>query len=241
MRSRGQASVEWLALVALVAVLLAGAAAVLAARGLPEPPGAWLGASDPLQRAYGEPTARLVRRYAPALLLERGIADAPVDPRACRAAACARGARGVLFTHVVRRGAVTYVQYWAYWPDSSWNGIAGRHRDDWESFQVRVNADGSADARASAHRGYTGGRIGPDLNVNQVRPQWVPPRWRAAWVPWRGGWRVARYSHAGYVTAATGGRAVALVPLEPLALPQRYAVAPPWRKLVWSDPESWAT
>jgi hypothetical protein len=173
------------------------------------------------------------------LVLERGTVGVPVDPRVCRAVACSLGARPVLFTHVVRRGATTYVQYWAYWPDSSWHGVAGRHADDWESFQVRVNPDGTADARASAHHGYTGPRVGPDLNVNQVRPEWAPPRFRRGWTRWQGGYRVARDSHAGFVTAAGGDApSVTLVALDPSVMPQIYAVTPPWRKAVYADPES---
>ena len=182
MRERGQASLEWLAVVLVVALLLGGGA-VAAVRALPA-------ADDDVE---------LARRHAAAIVLERGTVGVPVDPRTCRGVACSVGAEPVLFTHVVRRGPVTYVQYWAYWPDSSWHGVAGRHADDWESFQVRIDADGTAWARASAHHGYTGHRVGPDLNVNQVRPDWVPARWRRGWVRWRGGYRVARHSHAGYV------------------------------------------
>lgn len=225
MGQRGQSSIEYVALVAVVVLLMAGAASLVRAR-LPAPVDADLA---------------LARRYAPALIFERGVTESPVDPRRCRAVACARGAQPVLFTRVVRRGPVTYVQYWAYWPDSSWNGIAGRHPDDWESLQLRINADGSIDARASAHRGYTGARIGPDLNLNQVRPTLVPERWRRGWTRWRGGWRIARYSHAGFVTDAAPGPPARLVPLDPAALPQDYAVTPPWRKAVYADPESWAT
>jgi hypothetical protein len=228
MGERGQGSVEYVALVAVVALLLGGGAAVVA-RLAPGPP------------TRAEADRALALRHAPALVFERGISDAPVDPRACRAVACARGARPVLFTHVLRRGPVTYVHYWAYWPDSSWHGVAGRHADDWESLQLRINADGTIDARASAHHGYTGPRIGPDLNLNQVRPALVPRPWRGGWTRWRGGWRIARHSHAGFVTTAGGTRDIILVPLDPATLPQDYAVTPPWRKAVYSDPESPAT
>jgi hypothetical protein len=188
-----------------------------------------------------------VRRHAPGIVFERGIPDAPVDPRRCRVVACAIGAAPVLFTHVVRRDGTTYVQYWAYWPDSSWHGVAGRHADDWESFQVRIAPDGSADARASAHHGYTGHRIGPDLNLNQVDPRWVPARWRRGWTTDTGWYEVARSSHAGFVSRAPGEDRVApagevtLVPIETAHLPETYAITPPWRKRVYTDPESSAT
>ena len=35
-------------------------------------------------------------------------------------------------------------------------GDKGFHRDDWESYQVRINPDGTVDARASSHSGYNG-------------------------------------------------------------------------------------
>jgi hypothetical protein len=167
--------------------------------------------------------------------------DAPVDPRACRRRACADGAAPTLFTHVVRAGAAVYVQYWEYFPDSVWNGVAGRHADDWESYQVRIEPSGRVHVRASAHHGYTGRRVGPDLNLNQVHSGLVPV---AAWTAPTGWLRIARGSHAGYVARGPLGRRttpadeVVLVPIETAQLPGRYAVAPPWRKRVYADPES---
>lgn len=245
MGSRGQASIEYVALLALVAALLAGGALAI---GRARSPLRSLSPSDPVREAYAEEDEALVRRFAPGLRFERGILDAPVDPRACREPACARGAAPVLFTHVVHRGAATYVQYWAYWVDSSWHGVAGRHADDWESFQVRIDPDGTADARASAHHGYTGRRIGPDLNVNQVHPPWVPGRFRRGWIRYQGWYRIATHSHAGFVSPSPGdGRSVpagqvTLIPIETTTdLPPLYAITPPWRKRVYADPESAAT
>jgi hypothetical protein len=246
MGQRGQASVEWIALVGAITLVL-GAATLVVGRSLVphrEQTSPNLG-----REAYGEATAALVERFAPGLAYERGLLEGPVDPRTCRVVACARAAAPVLFTHVVHRGATTYVQYWAYFPDSSWHGIAGKHLDDWESFQVRINPDGTADARASAHHGYTGHRIGPDLNVNQVNPSLVPARWRQGWVPYEGWWAIASHSHAGYVTSSLAARRwspperLTLIPLETTAasLPATYAITPPWRKTVYFDPESAAT
>lgn len=238
MGQRGQASAEWLALLCVVAGGLAAAGSVVAraltaAGGRSKAPDAWL--RSPTAGA----DAALAVRWAPRIVFERGMRDHPVDPRVCRARACAEGSDPpVLFTHVVHRGATTYVQYWAYWPDSSWNGIAGRHADDWESFQVRIDPDGTAVARASAHHGYTGPRIGPDLNVNQVRPGWVPRRWRSGWTAYADGYRVAKDSHAGFVTSAGGGRRPVLLTLDPATMPPAYAITPPWRKTVYTDPES---
>jgi hypothetical protein len=82
-----------------------------------------------------------------------------------------------LFTHVVdcrdpaaaavrgyvcagERSGRVYVQFWEYYGDSATSrallGDRGFHRDDWESYQVRLNPDGTADARASSHSGYNG-------------------------------------------------------------------------------------
>lgn len=244
MRERGQASVEWLALVLLVAgaLAVAGVAAVPRVRAviasLPrrEPP-------DPLVAAYRERTAALVRRHAPGLVYERGRREMPVDPRWCRVRACARTAP-TLFTHVVEVGATTYVQYWEYFPDSVWNGVAGRHADDWESYQVRVEPTGRVTVRASAHHGYTGRRVGRDLNLNQVDSRLVPV---SAWTPPTGWLRIARGSHAGYVARGPLGRRtttageVQLVPLDTARLPDAYAVTPPWRKRVYVEPDSPST
>ena len=248
MRERGQATVEWLALVLLVAGALGAVAVVAVPRvraavahvaSLPprDPP-------DSLVAVYGQDVARLVRRHAPGLVYARGLREVPVDPRECRAPACARGAAPVLFTHVVRSGGAVYVQYWEYFPDSVWNGVAGRHADDWESYQVRIEISSHPPrvrVRASAHHGYTGRRIGRDLNLDQIDPGLVPVE---AWTTPTGWLRIARGSHAGYVARGPLGRRttpageVALVPLETAALPDRYAVAPPWRKRVYTDAES---
>lgn len=261
----GQAAVEWLA-VCLVAVALPAAALSVAAPRLrhaairgaapaPAPP------PDPLAAAYGAELAALVRRVTPGLVYERGMLALPVDPRRCRSHVCAdasprpgpvlasrTGEPVTLFTHVLARGEKVYVQLWAYYPDSTWSGPAralgapcGCHADDWESVQVRVRG-AAVEARASAHRGYTGRRVGRDLNVNQLRPR------TAAWTRATGWLRVARGSHAGYLTGGPYGRrhtpapAVRLVPLETAAgMPRDYAVTPPWRKRVWTDPEAVGT
>ncbi|MFL5906357.1 MAG: hypothetical protein ACJ75Z_02010 [Solirubrobacterales bacterium] len=58
------------------------------------------------------------------------------------------------------RGGRVYIQYWTYYGDSATSrailGSAGYHRDDWESYQLRINPDGTVDARASSHNGYNG-------------------------------------------------------------------------------------
>ena len=99
----GQAAVEWVALLLLVALLLAG----LLAAGV-RVPGAALAQSiasrilcavalgescEPgsLVAAYGEEVAALVRQHAPMLVYEPGMHALPVDFRHCRATSCGDG------------------------------------------------------------------------------------------------------------------------------------------------------
>jgi len=262
---RGQATVEWLGVVGLVA-------GVFAALGTWAPAGAWrLGEgvlhsivcnvggwcedSAALEKAYGERTAADLRRLAPLIVYERGSAQLPVDFRRCRRNWCSNGPdRGVpiarsglglrvtAFTHVVDerdRGGALYIQYWLYYSESFTGGIGrklgplarhwpGRHRDDWEGFQVRVSPDGTLSSRATAHGGY---RSFKD---------------REGWGPWTGLYRVSGGSHAGHLIThptgerQTGSAALDLVPLETLPDPElnSFEVAPPWEKEVFHEPDS---
>jgi hypothetical protein len=100
-RERGQATVEHLALVCLVALVFAG----LVGTGLGVPTAALAravvsrllcaaaladrcGDEPVLIAAYGTEVGKLVRRHMPSLLFERGSRAVPVDFRRCRAAAC---------------------------------------------------------------------------------------------------------------------------------------------------------
>ena len=167
---------------------------------------------DELATAYGERDAELVRRYAPGLVYEPGTYTLPVDFRECRAHRCSdapdergldvhRSARGGLrataFTRVVRRGGETFIQYWLYYPDSPSTfmgshavlkhlpgGDPADHRDDWESYQVRIGADGAARVRASSHHGYQGCK---------------QRRCKNTWTAWTGWSRVSKGSHAGHI------------------------------------------
>jgi hypothetical protein len=264
-RDHGQASVEWLGAVGLIALLFAalGAGASAATWRLGEGvlhaivcnAGGWCEDSRALEHAYGERTAAEVRRLAPLIVYERGSAELPVDFRRCRRTSCSNGPdRGVpiarsdygqsvtAFTHVVderKEGGYLYVQYWLYYPESFTGGIGrklgplkglwpGFHRDDWEGFQVRVSPSGTLSSRATAHGGYRSFKESD------------------GWGPWTGVYRVSGGSHAGHlVTARTGERETAsaaldLVPLETLPYPDfsRFDVDPPWKKAVFSDPES---
>jgi hypothetical protein len=230
---RGQATVEWTALV-LVAALVLGAFAAF----VPLPGGRTLGellvrkiacavkgdchadggGDAELAAAYGARDAALVRRYAPNIAYEPGTYTLPVDWRQCRSHRCSdapdRGGLDVhlsrrggypatAFTHVVHRGGETFIQYWLYYPDSTstWAGFAaawravdperhndpeGFHKDDWENYEVRVDARGRALSRASAHHGYQYCK-GP-------APECVD-----RWGPDTGWTRVSRGSHAGHI------------------------------------------
>lgn len=124
---RGQSTVEWLALILLVALALATLALVAGARI----PGFFLARAvadrivcavrlsedctgEPeLQRAHGAEIAAVLRTHAPTLLYEDGMRALPVDYRLCREDACAEGAgdgtvarseegrRVAAFTHVI--------------------------------------------------------------------------------------------------------------------------------------------
>ncbi len=173
------------------------------------------------------------------------------------------GERPTIFTHVVdcrpgspgvgasaradcsgARAGYLYIQYWLYYPDSATRpfGARGYHRDDWESYQVRIGADGTVNSRASSHNGYNDSRTGP-RNVLSDLGKTDDPRWGSGY----GHLRVSHGSHAGSIEwdADAPWRiepgAFRLIPIESL-LPgvdaESFAVTPPWRKKVWLDPES---
>jgi len=253
-----QASVEWLGLALLLAVALALGASAIHAAWLPRTLRCAIvagcrGNVTDLVLAYGAETAALVRRFTPGLVYERRTLTLPVDFRSCRSHRCAdagaragadvaRAARGgsqaTVFTHVVDRraaGGSLYLQYWLYYPDSTWAGAARRlaamagdagaaaaplraladaavgfHADDWESYQLRISPDGEVAARASAHHGYAGRRRWPNLNeAPDVRVPLIGvrlgPRRTSAWTLATGWTRISRGSHAGHVVDGPGG------------------------------------
>ena len=290
---RGQATVEWTGLLLFVALGLAALVAVVPAVD-GRPLGAALlraivcavrsdcgGERVALVRAYGERDAALVRRHAPGLVYERGTLTLPVDYRRCRSHRCSdapddrdldvhRAARGgapaTAFTHVVRRGGETYVQYWLYYPDSPSTFLGSRavlkklgvrdpafHPDDWEGYQVRIDRDGREWVRATAHGHY----------------QWCkhPIRSCRTWGPATGWTRVSRGSHAGHIPLkthvfmhdegfslrytpvrpgagirerTTSAPSLRLVPLETIDRdsykPLPGGIKPPWTKRVYTDP-----
>jgi hypothetical protein len=263
-RGQGQATIEWSALVLLVGLALAGlgyialrqdgwklgdalvdAIVCVVADGCP----------GALEEAYGSELARTVRDYAPNIVYERRSAQLPVDFRRCREPACSNGSDrmtpieeselglGVTaFTRVIdrrRSGGAVYVQYWLYFPESFTAGVGrnlgplvqqwpGYHADDWEGYQVRIAPDGRVTARASAHGRYRSSKHSGD------------------WGRWTGWYRISGGSHAGHLVPGPTGerttraRSLRLVPLEGLSATDlyRFEVSPPWRKVVYRDPES---
>jgi hypothetical protein len=201
------------------------------------------------------------------------------------------GERATVFTHVLRRHGRTYLQYWLYYPDSNttWAGsdraweaawlvprmlgivdsgpdYPGFHRDDWESYVVRLDPDGTAWVRASSHQRWQG------CKEARCRNEWTA---RTGWT------RVSRGSHAGHIPLrlelrggaprlpryvprpadpntrvrripllpghdlderTTTSEGLRLIPLETHDTRdyRRHddKVAPPWEKEVYSDPES---
>ena len=177
-----------------------------------------------------------------------------------------RGRRATAFTQLIHRDGQTFVQYWLYYPtsrstvagsDRLWRyspaarlatrAVTGRwdypgyHRDDWESYEVRIDRRGRAFARASSHGHYQG------CKERRCRGRWTrSTRWT----------RVSRGSHAGHIplghrdrprypghdlrertTSAAGLR---LVPISPEVIrayrPLDRKISPPWRKGVYGEP-----
>ncbi|MBX5470474.1 MAG: hypothetical protein IRZ21_11325 [Thermoleophilaceae bacterium] len=263
---RGQATTEWVALV-LVATLALAALAGVATRVDGRSLGATLARSlacaarggcaaerDALVAAYGERDAALVRRYAPGLVYEPGTGDVPVDWRRCRSRACSlapdergldttrslAGERATAFTHVVRRGRFTYLQYWLYYPDSNttWAGsdkawatatapaalahrvwpslpappaYPGYHPDDWEGVEIRVGPDGAAAVRATSHGHW----------------QWCKQRrCRNVFGAFTGWSRVSRGSHAGHIPLASKRHGLRVDGVFPFAHGRSYSYEP---------------
>jgi hypothetical protein len=143
----GQATVEWSALVLLVALALGGLGYAVARAGALRLGDAILyaivcvagdGCPHALEDAYGKELAKTVREYAPNIVYERHSAELPVDFRRCRDVECSNGSDRprpieaselglpvTAFTRVIdRRGTGSlYLQYWLYYPESFSGGI----------------------------------------------------------------------------------------------------------------------
>ena len=287
-RERGQSTVEWIALLLLIALLFAG----LLAAG-PRLPGASVaralasrilcaasladscGSGEPaLIAAYGTEIGKLAREHMPTLGFEDGSHALPVDWRRCRSSSCGDGGEAgdvdrtdanlpvTAFVHVIDRRpeGYLYIQYWLYYADSATlrgvpiAGSRGYHHDDWESVQIRIDAEGRAEERASSHNGYnyrpsaanwaSDAGIGPLKDVAEA----VGARADNGWGPETHLLLVSGGSHAGNIGDDRGGRFTAasrvrLIPLEPIAAaaPTSFTISPPWLKQAWRDPEAEGT
>jgi hypothetical protein len=125
------------------------------------------------------------------------------------------------------RAGRVYIQYWAYYGDSATSrstpvlGNGGYHRDDWEGYQVRINPDGSIDARASSHNGYNGsdnpamdwasdasGKL-PGATLVRDASERMGLRDERGWTMSEGTYYVSGGSHAGHATEKSLRREIA--------------------------------
>ena len=175
----------------------------------------------------------------------------------CRAGAAERAEAAGADCSGPRAGNL-YVQYWTYYADSATLrhvpivGWRGYHRDDWEGVQIRIGPDGEVDQRATSHAAYNYDRgewnWGSDAGFGPLREaaEAIGARRGNGWGPESHLLLVSGGSHAGnavgipHVDRYTPGRRVHLIPLEPIAATTsaRFAIAPPWLKRVWRDPEA---
>lgn len=229
---RGQATVEWTAIVLLVALVLG---AVVAA--VPAVDGRSLGGTiahsivcavrgncdrgdAQLLAAYGRSDSELLRRFAPNIVYEPGTRTLPVDFRLCRSHQCsdapddpslevAASERGrvpaAAFTHVVHRGTEKFLQYWFYYPDS--NTVLGPSSAVW-NHSPAVLAGRYPGYHEDDWEGYQV-RVGSDGRA-QVRAtshggyQGCKERYcKNTWTDWTGWTRVSKGSHAGHIPLET--------------------------------------
>jgi hypothetical protein len=219
----GQATVEWVALVLLVALVLGG---VLAAAGLMRVtlalPGELAerfvcaaslrdgcGEGDPVvAEAYGDEIADLTRAYAPTLVYETGMRALPVDYRRCREDACAEGPKEgdathsnegepvVAFTHAVdcRPDAAAATE--ASGADCSGQRTGNLYLQYWFYYPGSATAEGSSPLRKPIR----------DASTALGTPTYHPDDWESFQVRvGPDGRRHARASsHHGYVYDAGG-------------------------------------
>jgi hypothetical protein len=160
-------------------------------------------------------------------------------PEAGRVTRSLAGLPVAAFTHVVdcrdpgrgeargydcsgERAGRVYIQYWTYYGDSATSralyGNAGYHHDDWEGYQVRIDPDGTIDARASSHNGYNGvdapavdwasdasGKV-PGATALKDATESLGLRGEGGWTPSQGTLYVSGGSHAGHATEGSLSR-----------------------------------
>jgi hypothetical protein len=255
----GQATVEWSALLLVLALLFAGLGYVVARtqawgvgsdvlHGLACAVGGGCEeGQDALERAYGRETAELVRRYSPSVAYEAKSAELPIDFRRCRKVECSNGPNAAAridrssaglpvtaFTRVVDRrssGGALYVQYWFYYPESFTGGVGRIFGHRWPGY----HADD-----------WEGVQLIVSENGSVSARATAHGGYSSPWKPWKGWYRVYGGSHAGEVVDSSSGERTTpasdleLTPLEGLEglRIQRFAVSPPWLKDVYREPES---
>jgi hypothetical protein len=255
----GQASVEWSALLLVLALIFAGLGyaiarseawgygsnvlhALVCAVGIDCDEG-----EDALERAYGPEITKLLRRYSPNVAYQASSAELPIDFRRCRKVECSNGSDApkrigrssaglpvTAFTRVVDRrpaGGAIYLQYWFYYPESFTAGIGRIFGHRWPGF----HADDWEGVQLRVPRS------GPVLARATAHGGYS-----SEWEPWRGWYLVHGGSHAGDVVDAGSGERttpasdLALTPLERISglASQRFEITPPWLKQVYQDPEA---
>jgi hypothetical protein len=222
---RGQASVEFVALLLLCCV---ACGALLALRGGFDgrDTGGFLSRhfvcaaagrcdrdEERLVAAYGERDATAVRALAPSLVYERGERELPVDWRECRRVSCsvapddpgldthiAAGSRASAFTHIIRRDGRLYIQYWLYYPDSN-TTLAGSDR-------LWARVLGGIARYPGFHRDDWEGafvRVDPDGSIwlrASSHGHFQSCKWgfcRGEWARHTGWVRISRGSHSGHI------------------------------------------
>lgn len=220
---RGQASVEWIAVVTLAACALAAAIAFA-----PSVDGRPLGAAiaralvcavrgdcqedrAALERAYGERDAAIVRASAPNIVYEPGTLTLPIDFRDCRSHHCSdapddpdldvhrskAGVQATAFTRVVHKGGFTYVEYFLYYPDSPSTFL--HSHGILKTLGIHDPADHPDDWESFEVRIDGRGRVAVRASAHG-HWQWCKHIWcKNQWGPGTGWTRVSRGSHAGHI------------------------------------------
>jgi hypothetical protein len=223
----GQATIEWTAVVLLVAGVLAAAVAFVPAVDGRSLGGALAhaitcsargqcdGGDSRLVRAYGLSDAELVRRFAPNIVYEPGTHTLPVDFRRCRSHTCSdapddqsldtgrsnRGVPAAAFTHVVHTGGETFLQYWFYYPDS--NSVVGPSSALWNHSPAVLAARYPGFHRDDWEGYQVRLRNGEDAAVRATShfgyQGCKQRRCHNRWAGWTGWTRVSKGSHAGHI------------------------------------------
>jgi hypothetical protein len=207
--------VEWIGLLALVALLLAALALVAGPRlpdlALPKAVAERIVcavrltedcADEPrLEAAHGDELAALLRAHAPTLLYEEGMSALPVDYRACREDACAggdgegaisssrRGAAVTAFTHVIDCRGSSVAATEAAGADCSGRRTGNLYLQYWFYYPGSATAEGSTPLKQPIRK----------VSAALGRPSYHPDDWESYQVRIGSAGRFARASsHHGY-------------------------------------------